>query len=104
MIKSTGEVLGQSNRAAVQFLFTDLATGFAFLDVCEPACPEETRKRNLQHARDVYELVVRLLPRAFPTTEERMILDARLSELKRRLVGLGCVFESELFTQRGSQG
>ena len=82
---STEHPMEQFHRIGVQFLLADLATALTFLDVAQTTASEESRSRNLQNARRVYDTVMRLLPRISPSVEERAALEDKLAELKRRL-------------------
>lgn len=85
MSESSEHSMEQFHRVGVQFLLTDLGTALTFLDVAELTASEESRRRNLQNARHVYDTVMRLLPRVCPSMEEHAALENRLAELKRRL-------------------
>jgi len=87
--KSTRQVVEESNRVGVQFLLADLTAALTFLDVADATGSWDTRNRNLQNARSAYETVLRLLPRVFPSVEERSALQAKLDQLKKRLLALG---------------
>jgi hypothetical protein len=89
MPRSTAQLLEESHRIGVQFLLADLATAFTFLDVSEVTEIEESRKRNLEKARYVYDTVMRLMPKVEPSNEERAVLEHNLAELRRRLVATG---------------
>jgi hypothetical protein len=89
MPRSTAQLLEESHRIGVQFLLADLATAFTFLDVSEVTEIEESRKRNLEKARYVYDTVMRLMPKVEPSNEERAELEDNLAELRRRLVATG---------------
>ena len=89
MSASTAKLLEQSHRIGVQFLLADLATALTFLDVSEVTGLEESRLRNLQNARHVYDTVIRLMPKVAPSHGERAVLEDRLAELKRRLIATG---------------
>ena len=89
MPRPTAQLLEESHRIGVQFLLADLTTAFTFLDVSEVTEIEESRKRNLQKARYVYDTVLRLLPKVAPSTKEHAVLEDKLAELRRRLVATG---------------
>jgi hypothetical protein len=95
MPRPTARLLEESHRIGVQFLMADLATAFTFLDVSEVTEIEESRKRNLEKARYVYDTVMRLMPKVEPSTEEQAVLDDKLAELKRRLVASGQLADPE---------
>ncbi|HEY1646975.1 MAG TPA: hypothetical protein VGF96_03260 [Terracidiphilus sp.] len=94
MALSSREILTQSNRIGVQFLLADLKMALTFLDVALITATGETHTRNLDHARRVYETVLRLLCRVVPSAEESAELAVRIAELKRRLQDAGCSVES----------
>jgi hypothetical protein len=89
MPRPTAQLLEESHRIGVQFLLADLATALTFLDVSEVTELEESRKRNLERARYVYDTVMRLMPKVAPSTEELAALEGKLAELRRRLVATG---------------
>ena len=89
MPRPTAQLLEESHRIGVQFLLADLTTAFTFLDVSEVTEIEESRKRNLEKARYVYDTVMRLMPKVEPSNEERAELEDNLAELRRRLVATG---------------
>ena len=95
MPKPTAQLLEDSHRIGVQFLLADLATALTFLDVSQVTELEESRKRNLERARYVYDTVMRLMPKVAPSTEERALLDDKLAELRRRLVATGQLADSD---------
>jgi hypothetical protein len=95
MPRSTEQLLEESHRIGVQFLLTDLATAHTFLDVSEVTEIEESRKRNLEKARHVYDTVMRLMPKVEPSTDEQAVLEDKLAELKRRLVAAGQLADPE---------
>jgi hypothetical protein len=95
MSGSTAQLLEQSHRIGMQFLLADLATAMTFLDVSRVTGLEESRLRNLQNARHVYDTVIRLMPKVEPSHEERAVLEDRLAELKRRLIASGQLIDPE---------
>jgi len=92
---STAQLLEQSHRIGVQFLLADLAAALTFLDVAEVTELEESRTRNRQKARYVYDTVIRLMPKVATSNEERAALEDRVAELKRRLIATGKLFDPE---------
>ena len=94
MGKSTTQIVAESNRIGVQFLLADLAVGNTFLDVAEVTRIGATRRRNFRSAREAYETVLRLLPRVTPSDEEQSLLDAKIAELKDRLLSAEAVEEA----------
>ena len=95
MPRSTEQLLEESHRIGVQFLLTDLATAHTFLDVSEVTEIEESRKRNLEKARHVYDTVMRLMPKVAPSTEEHAVLEDKLAELRRRLIAAGQLADAD---------
>jgi len=86
MPRSTEKLLEQSHRIGVQFLLADLNTALTFLDVSEVTGLEESRRRNRQNARHVYDTVVRLVPKVAASIEEHAAMDVKLAVLKRSLI------------------
>jgi hypothetical protein len=95
MSRSTAQLLEQSHRIGVQFLLTDLAAAATFLDVADVTGQEDTRTRNREKARYVYETVLRLMPKVVPSDEERTALEQGLAELKLRLIATGHWFDPD---------
>jgi hypothetical protein len=95
VLKSTKQVVEQSQRTGVQFLLADLAIGLTFLDVAAETQSEDTRTRNRQNARSAYDTVLRLLPRLSPSDTEQLALLSGLRELKDRLIAHGSVFDPQ---------
>lgn len=90
--KSAYKVLEEANRIGVQFLLTDLTAALTFLDLAEGAESSEKQQRNRNHAQSAYETVLRLMPSVSPTDEEFLALDAKLKQLRTRLVNSGSDF------------
>lgn len=99
--KSTRQIVAESNQIGVQFLLADLAVGITFLNVAEVTQIGATRSRNVRSAREAYETVLRLLPRVTPSEDEQALLNAKIAELKQRLMSAGVVEEPE--SQGGSK-
>lgn len=88
-LKSTRQIMDETNRVGVQFLLTDIAAGQTFLDVSNTTQSKETRERNRRLALTAYQTVERLLPRVTPSEEECEALQRGLAGLRNRLVSLG---------------
>jgi hypothetical protein len=89
LMPSTSQIVEQSQRIGIQFLFADLTVAHTFLDVAEVTQSEQSRKRNRMNARTAYEMVLHFLPRVSPSDEEYSALEDKLRKLKERLVALG---------------
>jgi len=87
--KSTQEIMDQSNRIGIDFLLADMAAAMTFLDLADTTQSQETRNRNHKNACLAFETVSRLMPRVFPSAEERRALDERFTRLTKRLMALG---------------
>jgi hypothetical protein len=83
----------QTNRAAIEILFTDIRTAFTFLRVAETTGDPETRQRNWRHARRAYDSVTRFSTRFLMTEQERRRLETELGELRQALEAVGYVFD-----------
>ena len=57
-------MLQDSVRCQLDFLLTDIAAAHTFLDVAETTRDADSRTRNVQHARDAYDSVLRFGNRA----------------------------------------
>jgi len=91
---STRQIVDQSHRIGVQFLMADLTVALTFLDVAKVTQSDEVRRRNLENARSAYLTVQKLLPKLSPSREELIVLDAKMAELKARLIAAGYVLDT----------
>jgi hypothetical protein len=86
------ELIERTNRAGVEFLFTDMEMAFTFLQVGETSTSRETRDRNLANALQGYRAVLHFLPRVVMSAVEMVDLQEKLQNLKSRLeqAGISC--------------
>jgi hypothetical protein len=89
------EIVNQSNRIGVEFLFTDLRTAFTFLDVAKVTQVAESRERNRANAVKVYRTVLRLKPKLQLPKEDEARFEEQVAQLKRDLEEVGYSPESE---------
>ena len=94
MAASNLDLLRQSHRTGMQFLFTSLRVAFTYLEIAESCKEDEVRGRNVQNAFVAYAMVLRLMPRIIPLAHERLELGRRLTELRKRLASFECFSES----------
>lgn len=87
--KSNRQVMAESNRVGVQFLVAEIEIALTFLEVADVTRQEDVRNRNRENARVAYDTVLKLLPKVSPSECERSTLEAKLEELKKRLLALG---------------
>ena len=78
-------------RVRAEFIMTDLALAFTFLDIGRTSWITETARRNQKNARTAYDAILRLLPLSLPalSASERQAIENKLGELKNRLQQLG---------------
>jgi hypothetical protein len=86
------ELIERTNRAGVDFLFTDIEMALTFLHVGETSISRETRDRNLGKALQGFRTVLHFLSRVVMSTEQRIDLEQKLHDLKSRLeqAGISC--------------
>jgi hypothetical protein len=86
------ELIERTNRAGVDFLFTDIEMAFTFLHVGETSNSRESRDRNFRKALQGYRTVLHFLSRVVLLPGERADLEQKLHKLKTRLeeAGLSC--------------
>lgn len=94
-VKSTRQVMEESNRVGVQFLLADIAAALTFLNVADVTQSRDTRQRNRGNALHAYHAVLRHLPKVSPSNEEKSALDDKLEILKNRLVASGLLTDPE---------
>lgn len=94
-LKSTRQVMEESNRVGVQFLLADIAAALTFLNVAEVTQSESSRKRNCGNALRAYQTVLRLRLKVAPSEAEQSELTKRLEELKNRLEAFGILSKPE---------
>jgi hypothetical protein len=88
------ELIERTNRAGVEFLFTDVEMAFTFLRVGETSTSRETRDRNLANALQGYRAVLHFLPRVVLSPVQEIDLQEKLHNLKSRLEQAGIFCES----------
>jgi hypothetical protein len=74
-----------ANEIGISFLIVELDTAMTFMDLAASTGVVETARRNRGHARDAYEVVMRLLPRVTPDEAQRGVIARKLAKLKARL-------------------
>jgi hypothetical protein len=86
------ELIERTNRAGVDFLFTDIEMALTFLHVGETSTSRETRNRNFGKALQGYRTVVHFLSRLVISPDQRIDLEQKLHDLKSRLerAGISC--------------
>lgn len=79
------------NRISIDFLFTELSSGFTFAGVALSALPgdRERIERNTHNARKAYDTILRFQERTFMRDAEKVRLAEGLDELKKALRSLG---------------
>ena len=86
------ELQETSNKAGADLLITDAALGLTFTSVAETAESQETRERNMGHARKAHDWVCTERKVLALTGPQNKQLDSLLRELKSRLEVLGQKF------------
>jgi hypothetical protein len=86
------ELIEQTNRAGVNFLFTDIEMAFTFMDVGETSSTHESRQRNYGKALEAYRTVLHFSSRVVMLPAEKEDLEQKLHKLKSRLeeAGFSC--------------
>lgn len=90
MNRPNSDTLRQSHRAGVGFLIAEVDTGLSFMSIAESASPNDGRDRHLRNAREAYFIVTRLLSRVVFEPDEKLKLELKMTELRRRLLAAGC--------------
>ena len=101
--ESTRRIMYESNQIGLEFVLLNMAAAQTMLDVADTTSSEETRTRTRRYALLAYEVALHFLPRLSPSEKEKPELEARLNELKRRLVSLGYLL-NPAFEQESSPG
>jgi hypothetical protein len=83
------DLIERTNRAGIDFLFTDLEMAFTFLHVAETSTSSQARERNLVKAQEGYRTVLHFLPRVVPSPIQSAELHEMLEKLKHRLEEAG---------------
>ena len=86
------DLIERTNRAGVDFLFTDIEMAFTFLHVGETSTSPETRDRNFGKSLQGYRTVLHFLSRVVLSPVQRTDLEEKLRNLKNRLekAGVSC--------------
>ena len=85
-------ILRDSNRIGVQFLFTDLDVALSFLTIAATSGDLAIKQRNWRNARKAHDAVRHLLLWLTPTNEELQLINERLSTLQLMLQAVGEIF------------
>jgi hypothetical protein len=88
------ELIERTNRAGVDFLFTDVEMAFTFIHVGETSTTREARDRNFGKALRGYQTVLHFIPRVSLSAVERADLEQKLHKLKARLEEAGFCCEN----------
>lgn len=80
-----------SIRVSIEFMLTELETGFTFASLALRADPKETEKRRIYiaNARKAYDTALHFLQKISFTQEEMIKIQAALERLKGALQTLG---------------
>lgn len=87
--KRSSELIAQTNRIGVDFLFTELKAGLTFLQLALATTPSDERSRQFDKAFKVYCTVIRLLPKVILTSQEASEIQVKLGDLRRQLEDAG---------------
>lgn len=89
MFSANSDLLRQSNQVGIQFLLTEIRTGLTLLHMARTAATEESRDQNFIHSRKAYASALRLQSRVTLNREDKLELEARMTELRDALTAAG---------------
>jgi hypothetical protein len=79
-------LLAQLHQAGIDMCTTDIELALTMLDRARASSDPDTQQRNLENAAHAFETVLHHLSRLALTSEQRQDIEARLAELKAKLV------------------
>lgn len=94
MYVPNSELMRKSNSVGVRFLLAEVNAGLTLLASAATTAMPGNRQRCLSNAREVYGVMLRLLPRVQPDPDEKLELGGKMAELRDGLIDAGYRLDS----------